>query len=183
MILLGLLNSQVQESPGAAGSFDLLESVFVTSNTSSVTFSNLNAYTEYQHLQIRMIMRMNAIDEVDAYINGDTGASYAGHLLRGTGGGVTSFNRFNSTILQIADVSGNSNVYTAAVTDILDFSNSSKNTTIKTLTGDSGGFNAIQIWSGLWNNAAAMTSIQFYGRSSTSFQNGSRFSLYGIKAS
>jgi hypothetical protein len=36
--------------------YELIESVFVASNTATITFNNLNQYaTEYKHLQLRFV--------------------------------------------------------------------------------------------------------------------------------
>jgi hypothetical protein len=165
-----------------AGSYDLLETNILGSAQASITFSSLGTYAaDYKHLQIRMTARLSGANGIDAYINGDTGSNYAGHLLRGNGSTVSSFGRSSSSTLQIADSTSTANVFTGAVVDILDFASSTKNTTIRSFTGDSGGQTFIQIWSGLWNNTAAVTSIELYGRAATTLQIGSRFSLYGIK--
>jgi hypothetical protein len=165
-----------------AGAFDLLETNILGSAQASITFSSLGTYSPtYKHLQIRMVAALDGNAAIDAYLNGDTGANYAGHLLRGDGSSVTSFARSSSSTLQIADSQAVTNVFPAAVVDILDFASTTKNTTIRSFTGDAGNKTFIQIWSGLWNNTAALTSIELYGRSATNLIAGSRFSLYGIK--
>jgi hypothetical protein len=164
------------------GDYELISTTILGGTATSVTFSGLGDYAStYKHLQIRMTARLSSNNSIGAYINGDTGSNYANHLLRGNGSTVSTFTRSSSSLLVIADSSNASNVFTAAVVDILDFASTTKNTTIRSFTGDTGGQGFIQIWSGLWNNTAAVTSIEIYGVSSTTLQIGSRFSIYGIR--
>jgi hypothetical protein len=180
LIPFGILSAAGVVEGGAT--YELISTTVLGGTAASVTFSNLGDYSStYKHLQIRMTARLSGNNSIDAYINGDTGSNYAGHLLRGNGSTASSFARSSSSTLQIADSSNTANVFTAAVVDILDFASTTKNTTIRSFTGDAGGQNFIQMWSGLWNNTAAVTSIQLYGRASTTFQIGSRFSIYGIR--
>jgi hypothetical protein len=179
---LGILSAAGAGGAALIPDYDLLETQILGSTEASITFSSLGTYAStYKHLQIRMTARLSGANGIDAYINGDTGSNYAGHLLRGNGSTVTSFARSSSSTLQIADSTSTANVFTGAVVDILDFASSTKNTTIRSFTGDAGGQTFIQIWSGLWNNTAAVTSIEIYGRAATTLQIGSRFSLYGIR--
>jgi hypothetical protein len=181
LIPFGIL-SAAGVSGEVGATYELISTTILGGTAASVTFSGLGAYAStYKHLQIRMTARLSSANAIDAYINGDTGSNYAGHLLRGDGSSVASFARSSTSILQIADATNTANVFTGAVVDILDFASSTKNTTIRSITGDAGGQNYSQMWSGLWNNTAAVTSIQLYGRASTTFQIGSRFSIYGIR--
>jgi len=179
LMLLGILNSQA--AGGGGGAFDLLETTTLTSTATSVTFSGLGAYSDYKHLQIRAVVR----NTTEPYLrfNGDSGSNYKDHTLRGIGTSVQSTSLGSGTSIPISmnDSGGGSNQrYGAGVIDILDFSNSSKNTTTRALTGkvDPDVYPAISLQSGAWFNTSAITSIVFGGGT---FQAGSRFSLYGIK--
>jgi hypothetical protein len=61
----------------------------------------------------------------------------------------------------------------------LDFSNTSKNKTIRALTGGIDTETDINLTSGAWYSTAAVTSITF--ALATNYNAGSRFSLYGVK--
>jgi hypothetical protein len=66
--------------------------------------------------------------------------------------------------------------------DVLDFSATTKNKTIRTLSGSAASSQpVIQLTSGFQNSTSAITSITILGRDGQVAQN-SRFSLYGIKA-
>ena len=51
---MGLLGAVSPEL--VTGAYDLLETTTLTSSASSVTFSGLGSYTDYKHLQIRMVI-------------------------------------------------------------------------------------------------------------------------------
>jgi len=159
---------------------DFLEEVVLTSSATSVTFSGLDAYSDYKHLQIRMVARTT-----DSWTSGNATLSLNGsgmaqwHYLTGQGSSVSSGSAASSIAIYTTGNTATSGSFASSVMDILDFS-SSKNKTIRTLTGfHAGGEYSIGLWSNLWNNTAAVTSLTLTG--SNSFTSGSRFSLYGSK--
>ena len=165
----------------------LLEEVVLPSSAASVTFSDLGAYaSEYQHLQIRAAVRTDRAatsDDVTVTINSITN-SYAYHTLLGNGSTVISGEDSPSKpYMRIfhgaSGATATANAFGAFVMDILDFSSSSKNTTIRALAGSSS--TAVSLNSGLTNNTAAVTSITLDQVSGSNFISGSRFSLYGSK--
>jgi hypothetical protein len=171
---------------------DFLEEVVLTTSASSVTFSGLGAYSDYKHLQIRMVGR--AIEPFNAtnswiVVNNDTGANYASHNLRGNGSGVFSGSATSGTrgyLGFIASADASTDWYGAKVIDILDFSSNTKKTTVRTFTGIAGiagTYSAtyeVGLFSNLWNNTDAVTSLRLE-TSNSSYGAGSRFSLYGSK--
>ena len=171
---------------GAGGSaFELISTQLISSATSSVTFSSIPA--TFKHLQIRMVARnATSTGSPDLTFNGDTGFNYATHWLYGTGSSVASAGNAIGDIPNIpltAHMSGNTadaNAFGVGITDILDYANTSKNTTVRSLGGRHQGSssNFILIRSGFWNNTAAVTSIRIAGND---FAAGSRISLYGIR--
>jgi len=176
---------------GAGGGFDLLETTTLTSDASSVTFSGLDAYSGYKHLQIRGTMRSTNADNNREQIRltfNSSSTGYAYHSLRGLGSSVLSFASTSTGFIEIPEAglhndSGLLDAFGSYVIDILDFANSSKNTTTRGLSGVFGRFDndGVALSSGLWNNTAAVTSIGMTTGSSTNFITGSRFSLYGVK--
>jgi hypothetical protein len=90
---LGLLGATV----GSSDTFELLETSILNSNTTSVTFSNLNSTygSTYQHLVFRIVARGSDADSgtgtaLRVYMNGNGGdgggSSYATHALRSLNG-------------------------------------------------------------------------------------------------
>jgi len=178
---------------GAAGSFDLLETTTLTGSQASVTFSNLNSNygSTYQHLQIRFVARTTStgIEYTNGRIrlNGDSGSNYAWHELRNLTGSVTSTagssdDKIATYWVNAGSVSGN---YQAGIIDFLDPFETTKTKTIRMFDGAILSTSAWNCWSilrsGLWNNTAALTSVEL-GMASNNWAIGSRFSLYGIKA-
>ena len=185
LILLGILNSQV--SGGGAGAYDLLETQVLTSSASSVTFTGLGSYSDYKHLQVRMVARNGATAGADKWVyltlNGDTGSNYASHRLQGNGSSVFSnayTSRANMVAALITSSASGTQGFGSALIHLLDFGNSSKNTTIRSLNGMADSANLIALYSGFWNNTNAVTSLTL-APEDNSFITGSRFSLYGIR--
>lgn len=179
-------------SGGAAGAFDLLESVILTSNTATVTFSNLNTYSGYKHLQLRAVVRdtnsfASTIRNMPMRFNGDSGSNYFAHELIGDPSAPGVFSQSMGTPTNAIrpratiDDTATANVYVASIWDILDFSNTNKNKTVRILSGTNQGNSdaRIVLTSGAWNNTSAITSISI--SAADLHKSGSRFSLYGVK--
>jgi hypothetical protein len=180
-------------SAGAAvgGTYELISSTILGGTAASVTFSNLGDYAStYKHLQIRAAVRTTNANNngyLGARINADTGSNYNEHQLYtdlansiavSTSGAFTTF-----LIGPVAGGSATANGFGSFVADILDFSSTSKNTTVRSLGGYAqSSANELRLSSGLHRNTAAVTSITILERAfSGSLAAGSRFSLYGIR--
>jgi len=173
---------------GAAGAFDLLETTTLTSSASSVTFSGLDSYAaNYKHLQIRGIVRSadaGKTDNLNVKVNNST-TGYISHRLYGNGSTVGSESNPDSTKWEFNFFPGNgatTGAYKPIILDILDYANTSKNTTARALHGvieSNEPIRRINLDSGLWANTAAITSISF--QMGSNILTNTRFSLYGIK--
>jgi len=177
----------------AAGSYDLLATEILTSSESSIEFTSLNSTygADYQHLQIRTVTRDTRSDtgsNILFRVNGVTTSSYAHHRLYADGSTVNSYSGVSTTsIINGVTASANStaNSFGVSVIDILDPFTTDKNTTVRTLSGtmaNATGGNLLVLGSGLFNSTASITSFSILPTSG-SFVTGSRFSLYGLKAS
>ena len=171
---------------GAAGSFDLISTTLLTGSQASVTFDVTGLGATYKHLQIRAASRVSgSYGTVDDYMTFNSSTSgYASHYLLGNGSSVSSgasTSRANMiTYNSSAGASSSSNIFAGHICDILDPFSSSKNKTIRGVSGNYGSNTYVDIYSGLWNNTAALTSITMTSGAG-SYVAGSRFSLYGIK--
>jgi len=117
-------------------------------------------------------------------MNSDTGSNYSVHGIFGNGSTVGSFGLTSQTkgrLFTIGNAVESSNIFGAGVTDILDFSSTSKNTTVRSLGGIAGTTDSIRLNSFAYLSTSAVTSLFLYLESGTNFVAGSRFSLYGIK--
>jgi len=152
----------------------------------SVTFNSIPS--TYKHLQIRGIARAasGGVNAIAIRLNGDTGANYAWHLLYGTGSGNAQAANTPSTATALMSYQANptndgTGVFGASITDILDYANTNKNTTVRNLSGrDGNGTGEIGLWSALWNNTAAVNTVALIS-SGANFAEGTTFALYGIK--
>jgi hypothetical protein len=125
----------------------------------------------------------------------DSGSNYANHQLYADGSSVSAngggsrtsvlgYGAYNSV-----GSLGYSNTFSATITDILDYANTSKNKTMRFLGGREMNSNnsdgRMFFESGLWMNTAAITNISFYALNgaggASSFAQYSQFALYGVK--
>jgi len=172
---------------GAVLAYDLLETTTLTSSASSVTFSSLGSYSDYAHLQIRAVIktdRAGNLDNLIGRLNGDTGTNYSRHYLYGNGSSVGSASSTPVDRMYMGRLPGDRTAgsFSPTIIDILDFSSSAKNTTLRTLNGNLDGTYATEIYftGNAWFDTDPVTSIELYGNSSN-LDTGTRFSLYGIK--
>jgi hypothetical protein len=183
MPILGIMASS-RPAFELVGSYDSLATVTLSTATSSVTFSGIPA--GYKHLQIRGISRITSgsYAQVLYQLNGATGSSYSRHYLFGDGSTTGVSGIASTTSMYGGVMSGSSqsaNIFGALVTDILDYSSTSKNKTIRTLSGvDGNGSGYAWFSSGAYLSTDAITSITIIPESST-FVQYSSFALYGVK--
>jgi hypothetical protein len=182
----------IQFAEAANSSFVLLETVTLTSNQASVEFANLATKyaSTYQHLQLRVVARTNRADVGDDILlrfnNDSTVGNYQYHGLYGTGSAAGSENAQSASgarFMQAAGANFTGSAFNAGVCDILDPFETTKNKTIRTLSGLPGSYNRIWLASNLWMNTGSVTSITLLSPFSSSFVSGNRFSIYGLKGS
>lgn len=143
----------------------------------------------YQHLQVRAIAKTASTgDGIRLRFNNDSGSNYAAHITYGTGAAVGSAATSATTIAWAGDAtySGTqANTFSINVIDILDYANTNKYKTIRSLAGyDLNGSGEVRISSGLWMSTNAVNQVTFYNGSGTGdYQQYSHFALYGIKGS
>lgn len=170
------------------GSMFPLGEFTLAADQADVTFTNIPQ--TYTHLQVRYLTRTNSTtandtNAVAVQFNGDTTSSYATHILYGNGS--TALAAAQTSITYLFGGYANSNNYsasnfTANILDILDYRNTNKNKTTRTLCGNDGnGAGWILFPSGLWMKTNAITSIKLYPTVSV-FAANSQFALYGVLA-
>ena len=171
-------------------SYESIATVTVGSGGSS-TVSFTSIPQTYKHLQIRAFAR-NTSTGNDVFsllrFNGSSASAYATHYLIGTGSATASgFNGPSVTdmfsiVTWGSGSSMNSNVFSAGIIDILDYTSTTKNKTVRTLTGvDGNGMGQIDLTSGLWlASPVAVTQIDLLVQSNN-YAEYSSFALYGIK--
>jgi hypothetical protein len=150
--------------------------------SATITFSSIPA--TYQHLQIRFsaLTTSNGGSPLVRF-NSDSGTNYSNHVVYGSGTAAATGNNVSNTGMYIggSNTGTNTTYPLVGVIDILDYANTSKNTTIRTLSGlDSNGNGEISLFSGAWYNTAAVSTIAITAPSQTYAQYSS-FALYGIE--
>ena len=173
----------------AGGDFESIATVTVGSGGASyIDFTSIPG--TYQHLQIRGLVKSTstAADSQVFYVqmNSDGGSNYNSHYLYGTGASAVATSDSSDIMRMGAAVrsSAASQMFTATVIDILDYANTSKNTTVRHLQGwdtNNTTTGLVLLGSGLWRSTSAVTSLRF-GIVVESFTQHSTLALYGIKA-
>jgi hypothetical protein len=192
MPILGVVDSG-KSGHLVTSSFESIATV-TTGGTSTITFSSIPQ--TYKHLQIRYTARSNRysyyIDDTFALqVNGyNSTDQYMWHTIDGNGAyssvnathGYTGSNTDRISLVPIpAQRLGDNNIYSAGIVDVFDYSSSTKNKTIKQISGadgNSANLSTIELGSGFCVvNTNAITSISFFGIASTI----GTFALYGIQ--
>jgi len=167
------------------GTFESLATESVGSGGAAhITFSSIPA--TYSHLQIRFIARFGSVAVLRIQANTDTGSNYSWKEVMGNGSSAIANAGYPNAFMTVAYSNGFSataDTFGVGVMDILDYANTSKYTTFRTLSGyDANGLGGCQFNSGAWYNKNAISSIKIFPNTST-FQQYSHFALYGIKGS
>ena len=189
MPILGIIASQVTGHLAPLSSYDSIATVTVGSGgASSITFSSIPS--TYTHLQIRGIGKFDptVTDQSNILynINSDTGTNYTLHSLRGNGTAASAYGAASTPALYTngiipSSVSTRTNMFGVTVTDFLDYKNTNKYKTMRSLGGfDANGSGYLTLSSGVWMNTAAITSIVLT-LDSGSWTQYSSFALYGVK--
>lgn len=190
--ILGILASGISGNLWAPGKdFDSIATVTLGTSASSITFSSIPA--TYRHLQIRGIVRDTGTaadwNLLSATFNGDTAGNYSSHGIRAYGATADIYPvQFTSTSnmyfgLLPSSFSGYGPTYAATVFDVLDYADTNKYKTLRTLNGadtNSATYGYVYIGSGSWRSTTAVNSIQITAPGRTLAQYSS-FALYGVK--
>jgi hypothetical protein len=170
-----------------AGAYESIGAVTVPSGgVASITFGLIPQ--TYSHLQIRGLHRSSNTGSSNWHalirFNSDSGNNYTYHGLRGDGSSAIAYNAasqsFGLSIIS-GDDANTALSWGGGVVDILDYSSTNKNKTIRTFTGfEENGQGMVELLSSLWMNTAAVSTVTLSISSGTFLQNSS-FALYGIK--
>lgn len=167
---------------GRANSYELISTTIATGSEAVISFTSIPA--TYKHLQIRATTRTTYAGgfglTASMSFNSDGAANYSWHWLYGDGGSVATNATANAASIGNGWTGGSSmtaNMFSGTIIDILDYANTNKYKTSRTLTGTAAG--GIFLTSGNWRNTAAISTIGLF--SAGNWASGTRFSLYGIK--
>jgi hypothetical protein len=173
------------EGGGAANSYESIQTYTVGAG-GQATISFTSIPSTYKHLQIRALSRITSASEINLAVgfNSDTGSNYTGHYLYGDGSNTASAALGPSIAPPFAIRTSNSNatsgVFGGAVMDILDYANTNKYKTVRTLSGvDNNGSGSVFFVSSLWMSTNAISRVDI--TTSALIGQYSSFALYGIK--
>lgn len=183
----GLAASAYGFTSGAAavGDYESIATVSVGSG-GSATISFTSIAATYKHLQLRIIAKTSRTaditDGMNIQFNGDTASNYAQHWVEGNGSAASAAGYASQTRgwLGYSGASAAS-TFSANVVDILDYANTNKYKTVRTLYGiDANGSGKTGLVSSLWMSGSAISSILILP-DYNSYVQYSSFALYGIK--
>lgn len=173
----------------STNSYESIATVTVgAGGAASIDFTSIPS--TYKHLQIRGIARAaNAATYAGLRLqvgNGsiDTGSNYNTHDLYGDGGSAVASSAASNTNMYVGAISASSlgsNIFGVGVIDILDYADTNKNKTVRSLIStDANGSGYAYFSSGAWRNTAAINTIKLF-TTAGNFVQYSQFALYGIK--
>jgi len=173
-----------------SGAYDSIATATVANGTTqTITFSSIPA--TYTHLQLRYIIRTDRSDDYQDAIgmrfNSDTGSNYYRQRLEteNAGGAVAGVSSGTDAQYHFMGASAlcSSGVFASGTVDIVDYANTSKYKTTKSLAGTLN--SATQNWMGfessIWLSTAAVNTIALKVNYGTYYAIGSTIALYGIK--
>lgn len=152
----------------------------LSTSQSTITFSSIPQ--NYEHLQIRGILKNSGGGTyIKMQLNGDTGSNYSGHELSGNGTAAEALGYSNRTDIPITPNGNTATNFAGFILDVLDYANTNKYKTTRLLMGyDDNGSGRVMLDSGSWRSTSGITSISIATTSGT-FQQYSQLALYGIK--
>jgi hypothetical protein len=190
--LTGKKDSLAWDQATSMGSYWALQSYTAKSFESSVMFSNIPQ--NFSHLEIRMSAKHLASGEYDVAIfhafNGDMSVgNYSVSRIGASGNAANAGSNGTGsyTIYSSSQAGGqiDRGLYAPTVTNIYDYSSSSKYKILKTTSGFSTNFqqptDVIWMAQGTWYNTSPINSITLYSQSVEPWAPGTKIALYGIK--
>ena len=178
--------SMLAGNASAVPAYDLISTTILGSSQASVSFDVTGLGSTYKHLQIRMVGRTARTDlgiqSVRLTFNSDGGSNYYSHELSGNGSSISSGGGADVFMVPgyLSTNASSTNANGVFIADILDVFSTSKNKTMRSLSGMTSN-NNISFHSGVWLNTAALTTLSMVTSTGATFNAGSRFSIYGIK--
>jgi hypothetical protein len=187
MPILGIMASAMSANLWQPeGAYDSLATVTVPSGgVASITFAGIP--NTYKHLQIRTLARSNYTgqDGFKIQLNDTTAASYSYHYVGGNGSVTYAGASASASFMQGTSFTGNNaaaNIFGVGIIDILDYANTNKNKTVRSLGGfDANGSGVVEMWSGGYYLTPAVNSIKLFTFNAATINQYSQFALYGVK--
>lgn len=160
-----------------ASTYEPIATTTLGSSATSYTFSSIPS--TYSDLVV-VVVGANATGDTGLGLefNGDTATNYSMTLIYGNGSSAVSGRATSANKIDIGRMDG------SISSNIFHIQNYSNTTTNKTVIGRGNAMSIVTATVGLWRSTAAINAVKIYGSSagSASFNTGTTFTLYGIKA-
>lgn len=190
MPVLGIIASQMSGHLWApVGAYDSIATVNLSGGASStITFSSIPS--TYKHLQLRMILRSTDAGGNAGPIlrmNSDSAGNYSYHGLEGNGASPSAFASTSASFLTFGNCPAGgttAGTFGAFVIDILDYADTNKYKTTRSLFGydyNAGAYGLVDFTSGNWRSTSAVSSIALTMFTGSNFAQYSHAALFGIK--
>jgi hypothetical protein len=186
--ILGIIASSISGSKAVTNSYESIATYTVGSTAqTTITFSSIPQ--TYKHLQVRVIAKTDTgttgFDDMWMTFNGRSDGIYSNHRILGNGSSVTAYGNSSDTKIffnSVAPRPSLTNTFGTAVFDILDYQNTNKYKTTRSLNGcDTNGTGEVLLQSGSFQLADAISSISFALESAHKFVQYSQIAIYGIR--
>ena len=192
--MLGIMASSISGSKISTSSYESIATVTATGVETTISFTSIPS--TYKHLQLRGIGRSvttafgaTSVNYIFKLNSDATSANYRSHYLVGntSTAAAGSNSGYAGMFINGGAVSAGTTAgtYGAVIIDFIDYASTTKNKTVKAITGQdfntASTYQGINLDSGVWINTAAVTSISFVNDDPAAYAAGSTWALYGIK--
>ncbi len=178
----GSVSNSVVPTVGTA--YESIQTVVVGAG-GSTTVSFTSIPSTFKHLQIRSLTLFEQADRGSLIrFNSDSSNNYSWHRLFGNGTSPTADGAATQGYGLAAPTGApsTSNTPGSGIIDILDYANTNKFKTVRSLNGtDANGNGSVFLQSTLWQSSSAITSITFTAGNDSKYNQYTHFALYGIR--
>ena len=187
MPILGIWASSITKTAPDTGSYFPLGEFTLASAQATIDFTNIPQ--TYTHLQLRIMCKSTYASASTSFaypvrFNNNSDTAYTSHRLRGDGSTASASGSAASAQASFGDypTATTSNIFYVGIMDILDYTNTNKNKTVRMLEGyDANGSGQINFRSFAWLKTTAIDRITITD-GYANFAQHSSFALYGVLA-
>ena len=184
-----MISTQIAAMLGGAataiGDYESIATANGTGSSATLTFSSIPS--TYTHLQLRGILRSSSGSQnsVVFRFNSDSSTNYARHYLSGDGASASASASTSASNAGLGYFPGSSdlaNVYGAVVLDVLDYTSTNKNKTMRNLFGYdvNGAGGLVGLFSSLWFKTPEAINTITITAGSGNWTTATQIALYGI---
>ena len=180
-------SSKFWDQETSLGTYESIAAAVSSGSDATITFSNIPQ--NYTSLQIRVMSRSlrSASQADEVYMTINSTSLTRNHYLLGTGSALSTGSATAGWVGISTAAIGNSSganvgFFGVSIIDIIDYSNTTKNKTIRSFTGfDNNGGGEVYMLSNLITSTSAISTLAFTCSGANTFAQDSHFALYGIR--